>query len=108
VGDARGRETLEKLAHTPASEGLPLPHVVLGQLALRQGDVAKGAAELERSLDLQPYNAGVLVLLADVYARQGDIPRARERLEEALRFDPRNKGARQRLSMLQRGPGPRR
>ncbi|HEX8537238.1 MAG TPA: tetratricopeptide repeat protein [Cystobacter sp.] len=108
AGDARGRATLEQLAHTPASEGLPMPHVLLGQLALRQGDVATGTAELERSLDLQPYNTAVLVLLADVYARQGDIPRARERLEEALRFDPRNKGARQRLSMLQRGPGPRR
>lgn len=83
-----------------------MPHVVLGQLALRRGDLVTGARELERSLDLQPYNAEVLVVLADVYARQGDMTRARERLEEALRFDPRHRGARQRLELI-RGARPR-
>ncbi|MET0404553.1 MAG: HEAT repeat domain-containing protein, partial [Cystobacter sp.] len=104
-GDPRGLAALEELAHAPASEGLPLPHVLLGQRALHEGQVPQGLAELERSLDLQPYNTAVLVLVADIYARQGDLPRARERLEDALRFDPRNKGARQRLGLLQRGPG---
>jgi Flp pilus assembly protein TadD len=56
--------------------------VLLGQQALRRGDLAAGIRELGRSLDLQPYNVEVLVLLADAYARQGDMGRARERLEE--------------------------
>jgi hypothetical protein len=103
AGDPRGIAAAETLARQPESEGLPMPHVVLGQLALRRGDLATGARELERSLDLQPYNAEVLVVLADVYARQGDMPRAKERLEEALRFDPRHKGARQRLELLRNG-----
>ncbi len=59
-----------------------MPHVLLGQQALRRGDLAAGIRELGRSLDLQPYNVEVLVLLADAYARQGDMGRARERLEE--------------------------
>jgi Tfp pilus assembly protein PilF len=67
-------------------------------------DLATGTRELERSLDLQPYNAEVLVLLADAYARQGDMPRAKERLEEALRFDPQHRGAKQRLSLMLHGP----
>ncbi|MBM7113488.1 HEAT repeat domain-containing protein [Archangium primigenium] len=105
AGDARGTQALEALARAPASEGLPLPHIALGQLALRQGDFTTGTRRLERALDLQPYNTGVLVLLADAYARQGDIRRARERLEETLRFEPQNRGARRRLNLLRGAPG---
>ncbi len=105
VGDPRGLAALEALARQPESEGLPMPHVVLGQLAFRRGDLATGTRELERSLELQPYNVEVLVLLADAYARQGDMPRAKDRLEEALRFDPRHRGAKQRMGLMQRGPG---
>ncbi|MGZ3460326.1 MAG: tetratricopeptide repeat protein, partial [Archangium sp.] len=106
AGDPRGQAALEELARQPASEALPLPHAVLGQLALRRGDLATGLQQLERSLDLQPYNPEVLVLLADVYARQGDLSRAGEALEEALRFDPQHRGARQRLNLMRNGPGP--
>ncbi|PTL81194.1 tetratricopeptide repeat protein [Vitiosangium sp. GDMCC 1.1324] len=108
AGDPRGVAALETLTHEPESEGLPLPHVVLGQVAFRKGDVATGIQELERSLDLQPYNVEVLVMLADAYARQGDMAKARGDLEEALRFDPQHRGARQRLSLMQNGRGPRR
>jgi formate-dependent nitrite reductase cytochrome c552 subunit len=106
VGDPRGMAALEELTHQPESEGLPLPHAALGKLALRRGDMATGLRELERSLDLQPYNTEVLVLLADAYATQGNIFQAREQLEEALRFDPQHPGARQRLNLLQRGGRP--
>ncbi|QRK09651.1 HEAT repeat domain-containing protein [Archangium violaceum] len=105
VGDPRGLAALEELARQHETEGLPAPHVVLGQLALRRGDLATGIQQLERSLDLQPYNVEVLVVLADAYARQGDMPRARERLEEALRFDPRHRGARQRMHLLRKRGG---
>jgi len=105
AGDARGARVLEALALEPVSEGLPVPHIVLGQLALRRGDLATGTRQLERSLDLQPYNTSVLVILADAYARQGDMLRARERLDEALRFDPQNRGARQRMNLLKQGAG---
>jgi hypothetical protein len=107
VGDARGTAAVEEMARQPESEGMPVPHVLLGQQALRRGDLATGIKELERSLDLQPYNVEVLVLLADAYARQGDMGRARERLEEALRFDPQHRGARQRTNLMKNGRGPR-
>lgn len=103
VGEPRGVAALEEMVRKPEWEGLASPHVVLGQLALRRGDTATGTQQLERSLELQPYNASVLVILADVYARQGDMGRARERLEDALRFDPQNRGALQRIKLMQQG-----
>jgi hypothetical protein len=100
-GDAHAPEVLDALAHRPESEGLVQPHVALGQMAARRGDLPSAIQELERSLDLQPYNADVLVQLADLYAKQGDWVRTRARVEEALRFDPLHRGARQRLASLQ-------
>jgi tetratricopeptide (TPR) repeat protein len=65
--------------------------------------MAGAVKELERALELQPYNADALVLLADLYARQGAWDRTRALVEEALRFDPQHRGARQRLNALQQG-----
>ncbi|RYZ11645.1 MAG: tetratricopeptide repeat protein, partial [Myxococcaceae bacterium] len=73
---------------------------MLGQLAMRRRDVVTATREFERALDLQPYNADVLVRLADLYVVQGNVAKGRERLEEALRFDPQSRSAKQRLSML--------
>lgn len=103
AGVPEGVAAVEELARQPETEALPLPHVVLGQLALRRGDLATGIQQLERSLELQPYNAEVLVVLADAYARQGNLPKAKEQLEDALRFDPQHRGARQRLELMRNG-----
>ncbi|MCP3143021.1 HEAT repeat domain-containing protein [Pyxidicoccus sp. QH1ED-7-1] len=103
LGDARGTSTLEALASGPETSGLVQPHLMLGQLAIRRKDLATATRELERALDLQPYNPDALVRLADLYIVQGQAPRGRERLEEALRFDPQSRAAKQRLNMLRQG-----
>ncbi|MCY1040894.1 HEAT repeat domain-containing protein [Corallococcus sp. bb12-1] len=99
-GDARAMPALEALANQPETSGLVQPHVMLGQLAMRKRDVLTATREFERALDLQPYNADVLVRLADLYMVQGNVAKGRERLEEALRFDPQSKSAKQRLGMM--------
>jgi Tfp pilus assembly protein PilF len=74
---------------------------MLGHLALRRKDLPQTMREFERALDLQPYNAELLVILADLYVAQGNVAQARDRLEDAVRFAPQNQGARQRLGALQ-------
>ncbi|MBJ6764923.1 HEAT repeat domain-containing protein [Myxococcaceae bacterium JPH2] len=102
-GDVRALPALQALATQPETSGLVQPHVLLGQLAIRRRDAATATREFERALDLQPYNAEVLVRLADLYVVQGNPTHGKELLEEALRFDPQSRGAKQRLSMLQSG-----
>ncbi|MBF5043246.1 hypothetical protein FGE12_12675 [Aggregicoccus sp. 17bor-14] len=107
LGDARGTEALRTLAKAPASTGLVQPHIALGQAAAQQRNWSGAAQEFERALDLQPYNADLLVMLADMYARQEDWPRAKAQAEEALRFNPQHAGAKRRVSALQaQGPRP--
>jgi len=101
LGDARAVPALEALARKPETSGLVAPHAMLGRLAMRRKDLPQAARELERALDLQPYNADLLVMLADLYVSQGNVALAKDRLEDALRFAPRNQGARQRLGALQ-------
>ncbi|QSQ21763.1 HEAT repeat domain-containing protein [Pyxidicoccus parkwayensis] len=100
LGDARAVPALEALANGPETSGLVQPHILLGQLAIRRKDLATATRELERALDLQPYNAEALVRLADLYVVQNQPQRGQERLEEALRFDPQSRSAKQRLNML--------
>lgn len=100
LGDPRALPALEALTRQPETSGLVMPHTMLGHLALRQKDVAKATREFERSVDLQPYYADLLVLLADIYTSQGNVAKARERLEDAVRFAPNNPGARKRLAAL--------
>ncbi|MFP2933604.1 tetratricopeptide repeat protein, partial [Pyxidicoccus sp. 3LG] len=104
LGDARGTSTLEAMASQPATSGLVQPHLMLAQLAIRRKDAATATRELERALDLQPYNPDALIRLADLYVVQGQAPRGRALLEEALRFDPQSRAAKQRLTMLRQGP----
>jgi hypothetical protein len=99
-GDPRAMPALQALATQPETRGLVQPHVMLGQLAMRKRDVVTATREFEQALDLQPYNADVLVRLADLYVVQGNAAKGRERLEEALRFDPQSRAAKQRLGMM--------
>ncbi|MBN1208582.1 MAG: HEAT repeat domain-containing protein [Myxococcaceae bacterium] len=100
LGDARALPELEALTRQPETSGLVMPHTLLGHLSLRRKDVPKATREFERAVDLQPYNAELLVLLADIYTAQGNLAKARERLEDAVRFAPKNQGARKRLAAL--------
>jgi len=101
LGDPRAVPALEALARQPESSGLVAPHAMLGHLALRKKDFPQATREFERALDLQPYYADLLVMLADLYVAQGNVAQARDRLEDAVRFAPQNQGARQRLEALQ-------
>jgi hypothetical protein len=101
LGDARAVPALEALAHQPETSGLMAPHAMLGHMALRRRNLSQAASEFEQALDVQPYYAALLVMLADIYVSQGKVERARERLEDAVRFAPQNQGARRRLAALQ-------
>ena len=70
-------------------------------LAMRRKDLPQATREFERAVDLQPYSADLLVVLADLYVAQGHVDQARDRLQEAVRFAPQNQSARQRLGALQ-------
>jgi hypothetical protein len=99
-GAPEGEQALRQLASDPASDALPQPHLALATLAARRGDFGEAAAQLERSLALQPYQVDALVMLADVEARRGRWASVEAQLQEALRFDPRHEPARQRLIAL--------
>lgn len=58
----------------------------LGQVALQQGREAEARTALERSLQLQPHDAGALRLLGGVLIRQGD-PSAVQVLSRAVARD---------------------
>jgi HEAT repeats/Tetratricopeptide repeat/Cytochrome c554 and c-prime len=100
LGTPEGRAALERLAADPATQGLVRPHVLLAAYAARQSDFAQAARRLEEALDLQPYQADVLVMLAQVRDRLGDKAGARAALEEALRFDPQSAVAQQGLRAI--------
>ena len=92
---------LEALAQQPETTGLVAPHAMLGHLALRRKDLPQATQQFEQALDVQPYYAELLVMLADIYMSQGNAAKAQDRLEDAVRFAPQNQGARQRLMALQ-------
>jgi tetratricopeptide (TPR) repeat protein len=94
-GDLRAMGALQDLASRPETSGLVQPHVLLAQLAMRRRDLPTATREFERAVDLQPYNAEVLVRLADLYVVQGNPAHGKELLEEALRFDPQSRGAKE-------------
>jgi Tfp pilus assembly protein PilF len=100
AGLPEGEAALASLASDPATSGLARPHVLLATIARRRGDLPGAAAHLDRALELQPYQADVLLLMADVRVRQRDWTAARANLEEALRFDPQNASAQQGLQAL--------
>ncbi len=101
LGDVRGVAALEALVQQPETSGLMAPHAMLGHTALRHKDLPKAAQQFEQALDVQPYYADLLVMLADIYVSQGHPDKAKDRLEDAIRFAPQNQGARQRLAALQ-------
>jgi hypothetical protein len=99
--DNRGAPALYALAHDPATEGLPVPHELLAQLARSRHDLDGAASELRHATFLQPFAAETHVLLADVELQRGHPERALPELQAALRLDPGHPGARERLGRLQ-------
>ncbi|HYV46225.1 MAG TPA: HEAT repeat domain-containing protein [Myxococcaceae bacterium] len=106
VGDPRGLALLERLAEAPDSEALPKPHLALGAVLAREGNVGPAITQLERGLRALPYQVESLGLLSDLLVRQGRRDEARARLEEALQFDRQEPKIRKRLEALGSAQGP--
>jgi hypothetical protein len=92
--DPRGEPALRRLAETPASGNLVIPHFELGRLLASRGDFAGARAELTRVARLSPYFTEAIVELAAVSADGGDLAEARARLAQALQLDPHHARAR--------------
>ncbi len=76
--DPRGELALAQLAHDPSTSHLTIPHLELGNAAMRRGDFAIGKRELEQVALLAPYFTDALTELAAAYAELGDLARSAE------------------------------
>src|SRR5207247_1736658 len=71
LGDpARAARAARALIATPDGDALPQPHLIIGYLASRRGELDLAEHELTRALSLVPYHADARVWLAEVYLRQ--------------------------------------
>lgn len=86
--DPRGLPALRRLAETPASSHLMLPHYALGLDLANHGDLAGGRRELTQVVHLAPYFTDGLVELAAMAAGAGDLAEARARIAQALQLEP--------------------
>lgn len=103
LGDPRAEAALRALAGDPTSEHALQPHLALGPMLGRAGDLPGARRELEWVAELAPYYPDALVQLAGVAALQGDLTDARARLDQALRLDPANQRAASLKARLERG-----
>jgi tetratricopeptide (TPR) repeat protein len=79
-------ETARKaLALSPA---LPRIYLLLGEIALAQGQSAKAIADFEQELDLNPLDGTVYDRLGDAYIRAEDFDRAQHALDRAVLLEP--------------------
>jgi Tetratricopeptide repeat/Cytochrome c554 and c-prime len=100
VGDARAEAALARLARDESSAHLMQPHLALGMMYARRGDLAGARRELTEVARLTPYFADAIVQLAQVAARQGDPDSARAYLNDVLQLDPNHPAARSLLPKL--------
>jgi hypothetical protein len=91
--DPRGQLALAQLARDPATSHLMIPHLELGNAAMRRGDFTTGKHELEQVAQLAPYFTDALVELAAACAELGDLAGARARVAAVLRLEPWNHAA---------------
>ncbi|HEV7555081.1 MAG TPA: tetratricopeptide repeat protein, partial [Kofleriaceae bacterium] len=91
--DQRGDAALERLASTPATSHLMVPHLELATVRGRQHDLAGVRSELTKVVELMPYYTEALIRLAAVSAELGDFPEAHKRVDQALALEPNHRGA---------------
>lgn len=103
LGDARAEAALRTLAGAPASAHLVPPHFVLARMLAQRGELDDARRQLETVVELMPYHADALALLAQLLAARNQPAAARARADEALRFDPANRVA---LGVRERLPAP--
>ena len=86
--DPRGEPALRRLAETPATSHLLLPHQALGLVLANRGDLAGARGELTQVVRLSPYFTDGLVELAAIAAAGGDLAEAHARVDQALQLEP--------------------
>ncbi len=91
--DPRGELALAQLARDPATSHLMLPHLELGNAAMRRRDFATGKRELEQVAALAPYFTDALTELAAAYAELGDLAEAKRRVAAVLQLEPNHRAA---------------
>ncbi|CAN5211595.1 hypothetical protein BH11MYX1_BH11MYX1_31710 [soil metagenome] len=93
--DPRGDLALARLARDPATAHLMIPHLELGNAAMRRGDFATGKRELEQVTLLAPYFTDAATELAAAYAELGDLAEARKRVAAVLQLEPNHRAAKE-------------
>ncbi len=64
---------------------MPPIHVILGEVAVRQGNMDEAVQHLQRALSLDPENDAATFKLAEVYRRTGKMEQARQLVEQFQR-----------------------
>jgi cytochrome c-type biogenesis protein CcmH/NrfG len=90
------------LADNPTDEKT---HLVLGEVAAKQGDTKTAYNEYVRALQLQPNDSDALVELGKIQMTMNENDKAQETFARAVQADPSSIVARYRLSMLYRRQG---
>lgn len=72
--------------------GLPLAHLLLGEVALARAQFPEAIAEFDKERELNPLNGNVYDRLGDAYVRSGDDQKAQEMLSRAVLLEPNASG----------------
>jgi tetratricopeptide (TPR) repeat protein len=67
---------------------LPLGHLLLGEIALANGDTVNAIAEFDKEQQLNPLNGEVYERLGDAYIRSGQYEQAQHALNRAVLLEP--------------------
>lgn len=67
---------------------LPQAHLLLGGIALAQGQLTSAIAHFEQERNLDPLNGDAYERLGDAYIRAGDFPSAQQSLNRAVLLEP--------------------
>jgi len=68
--------------------GLPLAHLLLGEVALARAQLPEAIAELNQERELNPLNGSVYDRLGDAYVRSGENEKAQLELSRAVLLEP--------------------
>jgi len=93
--DPRGELALAQLARDPSTSHLMIPHLELGNAAMRRGDFATGKRELEQVALLAPYFTDALTELAAACAELGELGEARRCVAAVLQLEPNHRAAKE-------------
>jgi len=83
--DLARRDATEALTR---NNGLALPHVVLGAMAVQAGELDDGITELKKAIDLEPVSADAWRELGNAYAAAGKPADAEAGYQRAIRYSP--------------------